>query len=237
MSKLWASTFFWAPSMERVSQRCSMGSPSSMPSVSISLAMRSDAKMRIRSSSRDRKKREEPGSPWRPARPRSWLSMRRDSCRSVPRMCRPPAATTSSCSRAVWILSSSVRRASVAAHSTRRAWKASSVSPSMGASGSGPTSCFAIISGLPPSRMSVPRPAMLVEMVTAPLRPAWATISASRSWCLAFRTLWGMPRFFSSAATTSLFATETVPTSTGWPFPWRRPISSPMALNFSRSVL
>lgn len=26
-----------------------------------------------------------PGSPWRPERPRSWLSMRRDSCRSVPR--------------------------------------------------------------------------------------------------------------------------------------------------------
>jgi hypothetical protein len=34
-------------------------------------------------------------------------------------------------------------------------------------------------SGLPPSKMSVPRPAMLVEMVTAPLRPAWATTSAS----------------------------------------------------------
>ena len=36
-------------------------------------------------------------------------------------------------------------------------------------------------SGLPPSRMSVPRPAMLVETVTAPLRPACATIDASRS--------------------------------------------------------
>ena len=34
-------------------------------------------------------------------------------------------------------------------------------------------------SGLPPSRMSVPRPAMLVEMVTEPLRPLCATISAS----------------------------------------------------------
>ena len=34
------------------------------------------------------------GSPWRPARPRSWLSMRRASWRSVPMMCRPPAATT-----------------------------------------------------------------------------------------------------------------------------------------------
>mmetsp|Transcript_11542 Transcript_11542/g.48444 ORF Transcript_11542/g.48444 Transcript_11542/m.48444 type:complete len:264 (-) Transcript_11542:1613-2404(-) len=36
-------------------------------------------------------------------------------------------------------------------------------------------------SGLPPSRMSVPRPAMLVEMVMAPPRPACATMSASRS--------------------------------------------------------
>ncbi len=36
-------------------------------------------------------------------------------------------------------------------------------------------------SALPPSRMSVPRPAMLVAMVTMPRRPAWATISASRS--------------------------------------------------------
>ena len=32
----------------------------------------------------DRKKRDSPGSPWRPERPRSWLSMRRDSWRSVP---------------------------------------------------------------------------------------------------------------------------------------------------------
>ena len=38
---------------------------------------------------------DEPGSPWRPARPRSWLSMRRLSCRSVPMMCRPPIAATS----------------------------------------------------------------------------------------------------------------------------------------------
>ena len=83
----------------------------------------------------------------------------------------------------------------------------------------------------------MPRPAMLVEMVTAPLRPAWATISASRSWCLAFSTLWGMPRFLRSEATTSLFATETVPTRTGCPLALRRSISSQMALNFSRSVL
>ena len=39
----------------------------------------------------------------------------------------------------------------------------------------------ASVSGLPPRMMSVPRPAMFVAMVTAPMRPAWATISASRA--------------------------------------------------------
>jgi hypothetical protein len=40
----------------------------------------------------------EPGSPCGPSGPRSWLSIRRDSCRSVPTMCRPPCSTTSLCS-------------------------------------------------------------------------------------------------------------------------------------------
>ena len=52
-------------------------------------------------------------------------------------------------------------------------------------------------SALPPSMMSVPRPAMLVAMVTAPFLPAWATISASCSWNLALRTLCLMPRLLS----------------------------------------
>ena len=43
---------------------------------------------------RERKKRDSPGSPWRPERPRSWLSIRRDSWRSVPQMNRPPASMT-----------------------------------------------------------------------------------------------------------------------------------------------
>ena len=38
------------------------------------------------------------------------------------------------------------------------------------------------MSTLPPSWMSVPRPAMLVAMVTAPGTPAWATMMASCSW-------------------------------------------------------
>ena len=53
-------------------------------------------------------------------------------------------------------------------------------------------------SGLPPRRMSTPRPAMFVATVTADSWPAWATISASRSCCFAFSTSCGMPRFSSS---------------------------------------
>ena len=34
------------------------------------------------------------GSPWRPERPRSWLSIRRDSWRSVPQMNSPPSSIT-----------------------------------------------------------------------------------------------------------------------------------------------
>jgi hypothetical protein len=78
----------------------------------------------------------EPGSPWRPARPRNWRSTRRLSWRSVPMMAKPPASFTPG-----------------------------------------------------PSLMSVPRPAMLVAMVTLPAWPASATISASRWCCLAFSTL------------------------------------------------
>src|SRR5207245_2231438 len=131
---------------------------------------RSPPKMRIRSSSRARKKRDEPGSPWRPLRPRSWLSIRRLSCRSVPTMCRPPPFATPS-----------------------------------------------------PSTMSVPRPAMLVAMVTAPAWPALATIKASRSCCLALSTSCGTPRFSSNRASRSDFSTDTVPTRTGRPVPAVRP--------------
>ncbi len=59
-------------------------------------------------------------------------------------------------------------------------------------SGSSPRSrstSSASTSGLPPSRMSVPRPAMFVAMVTAPTRPACAMMCASRSWFFAFKRL------------------------------------------------
>ena len=56
------------------------------------------AKIRIRSSSSDRKKLDDPGSPWRPARPRT--GCRCAATRAAPcRECAvPPAASTSSCS-------------------------------------------------------------------------------------------------------------------------------------------
>ena len=72
-------------------------------------------------------------------------------------------------------------------------------------------------SALPPSMMSVPRPAMLVATVTAPLRPAMATTAASRACCLAFSTSWGMRRSRSRAESSSLFSTLVVPTKTGCP--------------------
>ncbi len=105
--------------------------------------------------------------------------MRRDSWRSVPRMCRPPSDRTSS--------PSALQRAAYFSTSSAKASGSSSESRPCSRNSS-----LAIISGLPPSRMSVPRPAMLVLTVMAPLRPAWATTYASRSWCLALRTACGI---------------------------------------------
>ena len=85
--------------------------------------------------------------------------------------------------------------------------------------------------------MSVPRPAIFVATVTAPIVPARATIAASRSCCFAFNTSCGIPRLRSWAETSSDFSTETVPTKTGWPFLWRSTISSVTARNFPSSVL
>ena len=71
-------------------------------------------------------------------------------------------------------------------------------------------------SGLPPSRMSVPRPAMLVAMVTAP------TVAGLRddfrlalAWFFAFSTSCSMPRLRSMVESISLVSTETVPTRIG----------------------
>ncbi len=80
--------------------------------------------------------------------------------------------------------------------------------------------------------MSVPRPAMLVEMVMAPRRPAWATMPASRSCCLALSTSKRSPSFLSRLATTSDFSTEVVPTRTGCP----RELLSRMSSNTARNL-
>ena len=99
------------------------------------------------------------------------------------------------------------------------------------------SSALARYSALPPSMMSVPRPAMLVATVTAPNLPAWATISASFSWNLAFNTLCLMPFFLSMPESSSDFSMEMVPTSTGWPLAWHSSICCTMARNLPASVL
>ena len=139
---------------------------------------------RIRLSSKDTKKREVPGSPWRPERPRNCRSTLLDSWRSVPMMARPPAARDSGV-----------------------------------------------------SFISVPRPAMLVAMVTVPGLPASATISASRWCCFAFNTLCLIFFICNILLRSSEISTEVVPTNTGRPSPVSLTISSTTALNFSRTVL
>ena len=63
--------------------------------------------------------------------------------------------------------------------------------------------------------MSVPRPAMFVETVTADFRPAIATMDASRSLCLALSTSCRIPRLVSMVESNSDFSTDVVPTKTG----------------------
>jgi hypothetical protein len=84
--------------------------------------------------------------------------------------------------------------------------------------------------------MSVPRPAMLVAIVTVALRPACATISASCAWYFAFRTTWRMPRSLRSLDSRSDFSIETVPTSAGRPICCFSMMSVTIASYFSRSV-
>jgi len=87
--------------------------------------------------------------------------------------------------------------------------------------------------------MSVPRPAMLVAIVTAPARPAWAMISASRSTFsgLALSRLWGISCSASRAESTSDFSTDVVPTSTGRPCLWISAVSWATARHLAISFL
>ncbi|CFW38915.1 Uncharacterised protein [Bordetella pertussis] len=93
------------------------------------------------------------------------------------------------------------------------------------------------MSTLPPSTMSVPRPAMLVAMVMWPGLPASATISASRACCLALRTSCGSLAWRSRPASSSEFSMLVVPTSTGWPRSWQSRMSLRIAWYFSCVVL
>ena len=97
----------------------------------------------------------------------------------------------------------------------------------------------AIMAGLPPSRMSVPRPAMLVEMVTDLRRPACEMISPSRcaESALALSTSCLMPSSRSLEAKTSDDSTLVVPTSTGRPSRCRLSSSSRAASDLPLTVL
>ena len=83
VSALLPSTVFWARSMALATIFASIGTSSGRVRP-ITQLMAPVANRRISSSSSERKKRLSPGSPWRPERPRSWLSMRRLSWRSLP---------------------------------------------------------------------------------------------------------------------------------------------------------
>ena len=83
----------------------------------------------------------------------------------------------------------------------------------------------------------MPRPAMLVAIVSAPFCPAPATIFASRSWYFALSTSWVSPRRLSIFDNVSETSTDVVPISAGRPSPCSRSTSSSTALYFSRRVL
>ena len=84
--------------------------------------------------------------------------------------------------------------------------------------------------------MSVPRPAMLVAIVTLPGRPAWAMTCASRSCCLAFSTWCGTFSWVSRPERNSEVSIEVVPTSTGCSRATQSRMSSTIALNLSAWV-
>ena len=155
--------------------------------------------------------------------------MRRDSCRSVPMICKPPDSNTAvwrSCQsllRAVDADSFSVSKARTAAVSS------SEISPAV-------ISAASSASRLPPRTISVPRPAMLVAMVTAPGRPAFSMMFASRSCCLAFSTSCAIFFCRSKPARYSDVSMEVVPTSTGCLRFEHSSMSSIMASYFSRCV-
>jgi hypothetical protein len=94
--------------------------------------------------------------------------------------------------------------------------------------------CF---STLPPSTMSVPRPAMLVAMVIifgpAGLRDDLGLLGV----LLGVEHLVRQLGLLSSSEISSEFSIEVVPTSTGWPRSWQSRMSATTASYFSLAVL
>ena len=102
----------------------------------------------------------------------------------------------------------------------------------------GASSAAAMNSGLPPSMMSVPRPAMLVATVTAPLRPGLGDDLRLPLVLLGVQHLVRDAALARACAERfSDFSTLMVPTSTGWPFSCRSAMSSTTASNLASSVL
>ena len=89
----------------------------------------------------------------------------------------------------------------------------------------------------PPSIISVPRPAIFVAIVMAFNLPASAIISASCSWCFAFKRLCFKPALFSKLDNISDFSMLAVPIKTGCPFECASFTASTIALNLSFSSL
>ena len=103
--------------------------------------------------------------------------------------------------------------------------------------------CFifslAIYSLFPPRIISVPLPAILVAIVTAPFLPACATISDSLSTFsgLAFNKLCGIFSSSRSVLNNSLFSILVVPTSIGLPCLLINEVSFATARHLALSVL
>jgi hypothetical protein len=135
-------------------------------------------------------------------------------------MCSPPEATTALCSFCQFSRTSATRRsrsASVNASSALMRWISGS--------------------GLPPSTMSVPRPAMLVAMVT------WARASRLLDDLRLARVLLGVQHVvrhllaLEQLEMSSEFSTEVVPTRIGWPLAVRSFTSLMIAWYFSLAVM
>ena len=139
----------------------------------------------IRSSSKEIKKTDSPGSPCRPARPRNWLSIRRDSWRSVPMIFNPPTARTSSV-----ILISVPRPAIFVAIVTALGW------PAKETTSASRWCCFAFntLWGIP-ARLRFLLNISEISTEIVPTNTGWpflkqALISSTMALCLAWRLLY-----------------------------------------------